>query len=170
MGVPALGVFPASLSGEFRPLVAHAEQFHSLGHVFGLPNMVTHNVCESSPVLLGASIGDQLVVDLPREREISHAGIVDVPDLPAAEPVDGGRGNPKPALTSATASPLSADSWPAKHLVLDHLKQFVVHGSSSLARCCCTRRMSRRGTQQILRKYGSWPVPWCGLLVKKLAP
>ncbi len=36
-------------------------------------------------VRLGPAIGDQLIMDLPREREVSHAGVVDVPDLPPPE-------------------------------------------------------------------------------------
>src|SRR5215218_2455 len=96
VGVPALGSFPTSLGGHFRTLVAHAEQFQNFGHVFRLPNVVAHNVCESGWVRLGSSIGDQLIVDLPREGEVFHAGGVDVPDLPTAEPVDGGRWDQNP--------------------------------------------------------------------------
>src|SRR5918994_1488051 len=127
VGVPALGSFPTSLGGLFRTLVVHAEQFQNLGHVFRFPNVVAHNVCESGWVRLGSSLGDQLIVELPREGEVRHAGGVDVPDLPTAEPVDGGRWDPKSALASATSSHLLADSGPAKHLVLDNLEQFVVH-------------------------------------------
>ena len=115
-----LGPFPASLAGGYGTLVPHAEQFHKPRHVFGLPNVVTHDVRESSPVRLGPSIGDQLVADLPREREVRHAAVVDVSVVPASEPVDGGRWDPKPTLISATPSPLPADFGPAKHLVLDH--------------------------------------------------
>jgi hypothetical protein len=77
---------------------------------------------------LGPSIGDQFVVDLPREREVSHAGVVDMPNLSTAEPVDGCWWNPKPALARTTSSCLLADSGPAKHLALDHLEQFIIHG------------------------------------------
>jgi hypothetical protein len=43
VGVSALGSFFASLGGLFRTLVAHAQQFHGLRHVFGFPNVAAHN-------------------------------------------------------------------------------------------------------------------------------
>ena len=89
--VPTLGPFLASLGCAFRPVVAHAEEFHDPGHVFRLSNVVAHDARESNPVWLRPALGDQLVVDLPREREVRCAGVVvDVSDLPTAEPVDGG--------------------------------------------------------------------------------
>lgn len=66
-------------------LVVHTEETHNPGHIFRLPNMVTHDTHESSPERLRLSLGDQLVVDLPREHEVRHAGIVDVAERAAAE-------------------------------------------------------------------------------------
>lgn len=74
--------------------------------------MVAHDARGSSPVRLRPTIGDRLVVDLPRERELRHAGVVEVPDLSTAEPVDGKWWNPKPALARATPSRLLADAEP----------------------------------------------------------
>ncbi len=96
-GVSALRRCTA-LGGGLCAGVAHAEEFHGPGHVSRLSNMVAHDARKSSPVRLRPAIGDQLVVDLPREREVRHAGVVDVPELPTAEPVDGSGWNPKPAL------------------------------------------------------------------------
>ena len=45
--LPELGPFPAPLGGLFRALVAYAERFHDPGHGFELPNVATHDVCES---------------------------------------------------------------------------------------------------------------------------
>ena len=51
---------------------------------------------------------DQLVPNLPRERKVGQAVVarVEVPEVPTAEPVDGGWWNSKPALARATP-PLS---------------------------------------------------------------
>lgn len=98
----------------------YAEAFHDLGHVFQLPNMVAHDARKSIPVRLHSSIGDQLVVDLPRDREVCHAVKLPVPERPTAEPVDGGWRNPKPALARAAPYCLLVGAGPAKNLTLDH--------------------------------------------------
>ena len=65
--------FSSPLGGVLRPVVAHAEEFHHPRHVFRLPNVAAHDARESSPVRLRPTIGDQLVVDLLRERKVCYA-------------------------------------------------------------------------------------------------
>jgi hypothetical protein len=78
-----------------------------INHPTTPPNVVAHNACESSPVRLRPFIGDKLIVNSFREREVRHAGVVDMPNLTTAEPVDGGWRNPKAALSRATPLPVS---------------------------------------------------------------
>ena len=52
--------------------------------------MVAHDAGKSSPVQLSSRIGDQLVAVLPREGEIRHTAVANVPKLPTTEPVDSG--------------------------------------------------------------------------------
>ena len=100
--------------------MVHAEEFHDPRYVFRLPNMVAHGARKSSPVRLNSGIRDRLVAVLPREGEISHAGVANVPKLPTAEPVDGGWQNPKPVLVSAALHCLLADRGPREHFTLNH--------------------------------------------------
>jgi hypothetical protein len=72
---------------------------------------------------------DQLLTDLFRKREVGQAVFVvmDVAELPAAEPVDGGRGDPEPVSGPAAAPRLLAHAGPGEHLALDLCQQHVVH-------------------------------------------
>src|SRR3712207_7843558 len=64
---------------------SHAEELHGPRHVLLCPDVVTHYAREPGSVRLRQAFGDQPVVYLSREREVGHAGVVDVPDLPAPE-------------------------------------------------------------------------------------
>src|SRR5215210_9497111 len=102
---------------------------------------------------------DQGVPNLSRERKVGEAvvTVVEVPEVYAAEPVDGGWWNPIPALARATPSRLLAETGPRQDLALDRSQQFVVHrrpprGSPG------ARRISRAGAVHTGRKHGPWPV------------
>ena len=78
--------------------------------------MVAHNARKSSPVRLHSAIGDHLVVNLPREREVCRAVMVHVTERPTDAPVDGEWRNPKPALARAAPTCLLVRAGPAKNL------------------------------------------------------
>ena len=129
--------------------------------------MVTHDTRESSPVRLRPSIGDQLVVNLPREREVRHAGVVYMPQRPTTELVDGGWWNPKPALArAAPVSPCLLRASRARHAqpwsVVHRSSRFssrdaFSQGFVSLASCAFIMR--REKYSRIVRRNGFRPEP-----------
>ena len=71
---------------------------------------------------------DQPVSNLPREPEVSMPIVVNMTDLPAADPV---AGDAEP--TWAVFVSLLPDSGPIEHLALDRSQQLIVHVVPPLA-------------------------------------
>ena len=142
--------------------------------------MVTHVTRESSPVQFRPSVLDQLVVDLPREHEVRHAGVVDGPYRPAAKLVDGRRWNPKPAPAAPVCLLADSPGQPSTSRSINASSPsficfLIVRKSCNLADklvsteapsqvASVSLMMGRRENLDIVREYSPRPVPSYSLL------
>jgi hypothetical protein len=90
------------------------EQLDGSRYIARFANDVGDNAGESGSVWLRSAAGDQFVVNLAGKREVRFPCVMEVSDLPPAEPEQRGRRNLEPASSAAAHELLLADTGPAE--------------------------------------------------------